>query len=146
MTIVLLLITACSSNAVEKAVFSQSEKIQDKVIVSKLQKDKTIQQYESQTIKDIVATFNNSSDTEIFIKAFKESEMIPGVVNVSSPTYEITLQKDGSESSYYLWITNNNTTSNAMYMYKGDTDTAYKITVESTNSINELLDEFKGSK
>ncbi|MBE0343888.1 hypothetical protein E4V51_27965 [Paenibacillus sp. 28ISP30-2] len=57
--IVLLLITACSSNA-EKIVISQSGKGQEKIIVYKLQKDATLQQ---QQTKDVIATLNDTSDS-----------------------------------------------------------------------------------
>ncbi|TKH40855.1 hypothetical protein C1I60_24125 [Paenibacillus terrae] len=137
--IVLLLITACSSNA-EKIVISQSGKGQEKIIVYKLQKDATLQQ---QTKKDVIATFNDTSDTMIFINAIKESEKISGIANTDSPNYEVTFQKDGTKDSYYLWINNNDPTSNAMYVNKDDTHTAYKISVNSTNSINKLLERIK---
>ncbi|WP_052646923.1 hypothetical protein [Paenibacillus terrae] len=137
--IVLLLITACSSNA-EKVAISQSGKGQEKIIVYKLQKDATLQQ---QTKKDVIATFNDTSDTMIFINAIKESEKISGIVNMDSPNYEVTFQKDGTKDSYYLWINNNDPTSNAMYVNKDDTHTAYKISVNSTNSINKLLERIK---
>ncbi|ALP37937.1 hypothetical protein ASL14_18870 [Paenibacillus sp. IHB B 3084] len=137
--IVLLLITACSSNA-EKIVISQSGKGQEKIIVYKLQKDATLQQ---QTKKDVIATFNDTSDTIIFINAIKESEKISGTVNTDSPNYEVTFQKDGTKDSYYLWINHNDPTSNAMYVNKDDTHTAYKISVNSTNSINKLLERIK---
>ncbi|MFK4303546.1 MULTISPECIES: hypothetical protein [unclassified Paenibacillus] len=137
--IVLLLITACSSNA-EKIVISQSGKGQEKIIVYKLQKDATLQQ---QTKKDVIATFNDTSDTMIFINAIKESEKLSGIVNTDSPNYEVTFQKDGTKDSYYLWINNNDPTNNAMYVNKDDTHTAYKISVNSTNSINKLLERIK---
>ncbi|WP_342415162.1 hypothetical protein NST83_18035 [Paenibacillus sp. FSL R10-2782] len=138
--IVLLLITACSSNA-EKIVISQSGKGQEKIIVYKLQKDATLLQ--QQTKKDVIATFNDTSDTMIFINAIKESEKILGIANTDSPNYEVTFQKDGTKDSYYLWINNNDPTSNAMYVNKDDTHTAYKISVNSTNSINKLLERIK---
>ncbi|MGG1618982.1 hypothetical protein [Paenibacillus sp. NRS-1781] len=135
----LMLITACSSNA-EKIVISQSGQGQDKIILYKLQKDATLQQ---QTKKDVIATFNDTSDTMILINAMKESEKISGIVNTDSPNYEATFQKDGTKDSYYLWINNNDPTSNAMYVNKDDTHTTYKISVNSTNSIKKLLKGIK---
>jgi hypothetical protein len=137
--IVLMLITACNSNA-EKIVISQSGKGQEKIIVYKLQKDATLQQH---TKKDVIATFNDTSDTMILINAMKESEKISGIANMDSPNYEVTFQKDGTKDSYYLWVNHNDPTSNAMYVNKEDTHTAYKISVNSTNSINKLLERIK---
>ncbi|MNO45342.1 hypothetical protein D3C76_356070 [compost metagenome] len=142
LVIVLMFITACSTNE-KKEVTSQSQPVQEKIIISKLQKGITLQQYKSQTKKDIIATFNDPSVTEVFINAFKEAEMISGVANVASPKYEVTFQKNGAESSYYLWININDQTSNAMYMTIDDTSTAYKISVEYTNSMNKIFKEIE---
>ncbi|WP_155983752.1 hypothetical protein [Paenibacillus sp. 1-18] len=135
MTIVLLLITTYSSNA-EKEVIAQSAQEQETLIVYKLQKDTTLQQL---TKKDVLAIFKDKTDTNIFINAMNTSEKISGIVNIVSPNYELTFQKDGTEKSYYLWINPNDPTSNAMYINKDDPHTAYKLSVNSTNSVKKLL-------
>ncbi|MEC0180656.1 hypothetical protein P4H61_03985 [Paenibacillus peoriae] len=135
LTIVLLLITTYSSNA-EKEAFAQSAKEHDTLIVYKLQKGTPLQQL---TKKDILATFKDKTDTKIFINALNTSEKISGIVNTASPNYELTFQKDETEESYCLWINPNDSTSNAMYINKKDPYTAYKLSVNSTNSIKKLL-------
>lgn len=142
--VLLLLSAACGTTNEKREVSSSPQKpIQDKIIITKLQKGTTIQEYELQTQKDEIATYEDSSITEKFIDAIKESEKISGIANVAPPHYEVTIQKDDNESSYYLWININDRTrtSNAMYMNKGDTDNGYKISVKKTNSIIEFLNE-----
>ncbi|WP_179032013.1 hypothetical protein [Paenibacillus kribbensis] len=135
LTIVLLLITTYSSIA-EKEVIAQSAKEQETLIVYKLQKGTTLQQL---TKKDILATFKDKTDTKTFINAMNTSEKISGIINIASPNYELTFHKDETEESYYLWINPNDSTSNAMYINKKVPHTAYKLSVNSTNSIKKLL-------
>ncbi|BCG57095.1 hypothetical protein [Paenibacillus sp. URB8-2] len=143
-----LLLTACSSNTDQASTSFQTESLQEKVIFSyvKKQEGKTLQEYEPSTERDIAATIEDSSNIETFTQAIKESKKIPGTLNVGSPTYEVTFQKDGVESSYYLWIDTTAKTSNAMYMNKGDTETGYSIPVELTDSINKMLVDAETSK
>jgi hypothetical protein len=138
----MLITTACSTNEKEE-VSSQSQSSQEKLIIAKINDRITIQKYELQTKKDIIATFNDPSVTEVFINAIKGSEKISGTANIAPPSYEVIIQKDGTESSYYLWININSQTSNAMYMNKGDTETAYKLSLEKTNSLKDIFKEIE---
>ncbi|WP_226000971.1 hypothetical protein [Paenibacillus sp. BJ-4] len=135
LAIVLLFITTWSSNAAKEAI-AQSAKEQESIIVYTLQKDTTLPQL---TKEDVLATFKDKADIKIFNNAIHTSEKISGIVNTASPNYEVAFQKDGTEKSYYLWINPNDPTSNAMYINKDDPHTAYKLSVNSTNSIKKLL-------
>lgn len=146
--VVLMLLSAACNTTNEKSEGGSSgsqKPIQDKITINKLPGRTTIQEYELQTQKDEIAKIEDSSITKKFTDAIKDSEKITGIANVAPPNYEVTIQKDGNESSYYLWINidNKTKTSSAMYMNKGDTDTGYKISVEKTNSIIELFNEIE---
>lgn len=99
-------------------------------------KGMSLQGYASRTDKDTVATITDPADISRFNQAIQDSEKIPGVINISLPTYEIVIQEDGAASSYYLWVDSSRESAfRATYMIKSDTHTAYSISAESTDAL-----------
>ena len=86
------------------------------------------------TAKENPRTINlelNTDEAVIFERAVKEAIKEPGIVNMTTPQFQFTID----EESYFLWISKESGT----IMNTNDTHTIYKISSSSFKEIYEFV-------
>lgn len=74
--------------------------------------------------------YTDHETIDIFVRAIRTAEQIPGNLNTATPNYDIVLISDNNKYAFHLWI--NETSEQGMLMNVNETDTGYTLTKEST--------------
>ncbi|OMD86843.1 MULTISPECIES: hypothetical protein [Paenibacillus] len=81
--------------------------------------------------------YTDHETIDIFVRAIRTAEQIPGNLNTATPNYDIVLISDNNKYAFHLWI--NETSEQGMLMNVNETDTGYTLTNESTAELKKIL-------
>ncbi|MGI2295986.1 hypothetical protein [Paenibacillus sp. GXUN7292] len=86
---------------------------------------------------EVTAEYTDNKQIEAFVRAIDTAEQIQGILNTSTPNYDIVLISENKQYSFHLWI--NELSEQAMLMDVKETHTGYKLTKESTSELKEII-------
>lgn len=86
---------------------------------------------------EVTAEYTDNKQIEAFVRAIDTAEQIQGILNTSTPNYDIVLISANKEYAFHLWI--NETSEQAMVMNVKETHTGYTLTKKSTAELKEII-------
>lgn len=86
---------------------------------------------------NITVDFVDNETIEPIVRAIHTAEQMPGILNTTTPNYDIVLTSDNEKYAFHLWI--NETSEQAMLMDVKETNTGYKVTMEATAELKKIV-------
>lgn len=88
------------------------------------------------------ATITEKEMLKEISKILKESDKIPGILDVGAPDYVMDIYNlDKGIETIYLWVGEDGI--KGMYMNKDNTETGYSISVDNMQRINQIITNVK---
>ncbi|QGQ98895.1 hypothetical protein EHS13_30460 [Paenibacillus psychroresistens] len=87
----------------------------------------------------LLAEYTNEQTIEKFTNAEKTANKIQGILNTSTPNFDMTFILKDEKKSFHLWLSEKSEL--GMIMKVNDTSTGYSLTKESTAELLKIINE-----
>lgn len=87
----------------------------------------------------IMVEYMDEETIKTFTRAIQTAEKMDGILNTSTPDYDIVITMDDKKHAFHLWL--GETSEHGMIMDVKETHTGYTLTKESTAELNKIMNE-----